>query len=49
MDNMQQKQFMWQSTEGVHRYRVTFEYHMQKEAKRLGFESMPLTSLGNVF
>ena len=46
---MQQKQFMWQSTEGVHRYRVIFEYHMRKQAKRLGFESMPLTSLGNVF
>ena len=46
---MQQKQFMWQSTEGIHRYSVIFEYHMRKQAKRLGFESMPLTSLGNVF
>lgn len=46
MDSMQQKQFMWQSTEGVHRYRVIFEYHMRKQAKRLGFESVPLSSLG---
>ena len=35
MDNMQQKQFMWQSTEGVHRHRVIFEYHMKKQAKDL--------------
>ena len=46
---MQQKQFMWQSTEGIHGHRVIFEYHMKKQAKRLGFGSMPLASLGNVF